>query len=357
MATKQSETNNDVELVTNHQKSGEVSTTTAATRELTDFLPNSSSTSVTNTPNPVREGDLGVDLSQDEIRQTRRSCYAKIAISALLVAFIIFVIVDSQTNRHVRSGITAFLNWIAENPGAGVVAFMLVYFIATIFFIPGSILTLGAGFVFGASFGSLGAGIVLGTVSVFFGASGGAIVAFLLGRYLLRDSVGRFSKKYTVLEALDNALAERGLRVMILLRLSPIIPFTAINYVAGVTAITFWSYTLALFAIIPGTVLYVFLGASAGSLAESANSDDNSTITIIVVVVGIIFGVLAVALTSYYARKELNKVLANRQAEIVNDHRQHDEESDVEAPQPALVEDLVDVEEAVKDTSVEKVTG
>ncbi|KAG7353338.1 SNARE associated golgi protein [Nitzschia inconspicua] len=271
--------------------------------------------------------ELPLEVTEEEVRKRRHSCWTKIAVAAVLAGFITFVIVDSQTNKYVRAGIKTFLQWIEENPGAGVVAFILVYFVATIVFIPGSILTLGAGFVFSASFGSLGVGILLGTMSVFIGASGGAIVSFLLGRYLFRDSVGKLSKKYSVFEALDKGLAEKGLRIMVLLRLSPIIPFNAINYVAAVTAISFRSYVLAMFAIIPGTLLYVFLGASTGSIADSASGGDNLTVTIVVVVVGLIFGVIAVGLTSYYARKELNKIVADRQGEIEVEQQPQDAES------------------------------
>jgi uncharacterized membrane protein YdjX (TVP38/TMEM64 family) len=326
-------TTSDIELGNpplNNWEANKASAITVLTRESTSFPPESPSPSGSSAP---EQSQVTTELTeQQQPCQSRRSCYAKIAVAAILAAFITFVIVDSQTNQHVRNGITIFLEWIEENPGAGVVAFMLVYFVATILFIPGSILTLGAGFVFSASFGSLGVGILLGTISVFFGASGGAIGSFLLGRYLFRDSVGILSKRYSVFEALDKALAEKGLRIMVLLRLSPIIPFNVINYVAGVTAISFWSYVLALFAIIPGTVLYVFLGASAGSLADSANSGDNLTVTIIVVVVGVIFGFLAIALTSYYAKKELNRVVASRQAEIEIEHEQLDEELVPETP-------------------------
>jgi uncharacterized membrane protein YdjX (TVP38/TMEM64 family) len=232
---------------------------------------------------------------------------AKIIVAILLVAFILFVILDSTIGEGwVGDTVTSFLEWIEENPVAGLFAFMIVYFVATVLFVPGSILTLGAGFVFANAFG-LGPGLLLGTLAVFFGASSGAIVAFLLGRFLLRDWVSRWTKKYTIFLALDKALAEKGFRIMALLRLSPIIPFNALNYIAGVTAVGFWSYVWSLFAILPGTLLYVFLGASAGSLTDSANSGDSMTVTIIVVVVGVVFGVMAVALTSYYARKELRK--------------------------------------------------
>jgi hypothetical protein len=54
--------------------------------------------------------------------------------------------------------------------------------------------------------------------------------------------------------------------------------------------------------------LFVFLGGSAGSLADSSSSDDNKTVTIIVVVLGTVFGIFAICLTSYYAKKELNQV-------------------------------------------------
>jgi uncharacterized membrane protein YdjX (TVP38/TMEM64 family) len=252
-------------------------------------------------------------------KEKRRSCYIKIIVGLILVGFITFVVIDSQTNRYVRNGITVFLEWIQQNPGAGVVAFMLVYFVATILFVPGSLLTLGAGFVFSASFGSLAIGVLLASISVFVGASTGAIAAFVLGRYLLRDAVGRLSAKYSTLQALDSAIEEKGFQIMLLLRLSPIIPFNVINYIASATAISFWNYCAACIGILPGTVLYCFLGASAGSLADSASSGDSMTITIVVVVVGVVFGIGAIALTSYYAKKELNKVIQQQQQQNTED--------------------------------------
>jgi len=171
-------------------------------------------------------------------------------------------------------------------------------------------------------------GVLLGALSVFFGASAGGIIAFILGRYLLRDWVKGLTTKYAIFEALDAALEEKGLRIMVLLRLSPIIPFNAINYIAGVTAISLRAYVFAMFAIIPGTVLYIFLGASAGSLADSASSGDgNSTLTIIVIVVGVVFGVAAIGATSYYAKKELNRVVEAQQTtadeDIEDDPNEH----------------------------------
>jgi len=245
--------------------------------------------------------------------ERRNSRIKKILFGIILLAFIVYAIVDSLTTGYIRTGVQTFLEWIEENPVPGIFVFMVVYLLATVLFVPGSILTLGAGFVFANAFG-LGFGVLLGTVSVFCGASAGAILAFLFGRYLLRDWVKDLTKNYAIFEALDTALEDKGFRIMTLLRLSPIIPFNAINYIAGVTAISLRDYVLAMLAILPGSILYVFLGASAGSLADSASSGDNVTITIIVIVVGIVFGVAAIVATSYYAKKELNRVVASRQA-------------------------------------------
>ena len=243
--------------------------------------------------------------------------WTKLLVAVLLVTVIVFVILDSTIGQGwVREGVNSFLEWIQLNPVPGLFVFILVYFAATILFIPGSILTLGAGFVFAMAFG-LGLGLLLGTLAVFVGASAGAILAFLIGRFLLRGWVTRLTKKYTIFQALDKALAQKGFRIMVLLRLSPIIPFNVLNYVAGITAVGFWEYVWALFAILPGTILYVFLGASAGSLTDIGRSGDHLTITIIVIVTGVFFGILAVALISYYARQELRR--ATQEAQDEND--------------------------------------
>merc|ERR1712166_1658175 len=107
-------------------------------------------------------------------------------------------------------------------------------------------------------------------------------------------------------------------------RLSPIIPFNVLNYVSGITGIKLFDYCIACIGMLPGTILYVFLGSSAGSLSEIGGNEEeideieeknDKTVTIIVIVVGIIFGILAVGVTPYYAKQEFNKVIAQKEAE------------------------------------------
>lgn len=288
---------------------------------------NSIQTSEANAETQPKEEENTIDGEQEDSPK-KAFPWVKVILGLLLLGFIIFVIVDSVTNGYVRDGIDSFLDWIEENSVAGIFCFMGVYFVATVLFIPGSILTLGSGFVFASAFG-LGAGLAVGVLAVFVGASLGATVSFLLGRYLLRDQAQRLTRKYAVFEALDIALQENGLKILFLLRLSPIIPFNAINYICGVTAVSLRDYVISLLGILPGTTLYVFLGASAGSLADSASSGDDTTVTIAVVVVGVVLGVVAVFLSARYAKKELNKITQQREAESANDV-----ENPSEGPEP-----------------------
>jgi len=232
-------------------------------------------------------------INIDAIATRKSYPWGKIIVGLILLSIIIFVIVDSVTNKYIISGFQTFLEWIEDNLVAGVFAFMGVYFVATVCFIPGSILTLGSGFIFGKAIG-LGPGVALATLAVFVGASLGAIVSFLIGRYVLRDWVmKRLVEKYPIIQALDEAFLQKGLKIFILLRLSPIIPFNAINYIGGVTNIRLVHYTLALFAILPGTILYCFIGAGAGSLSESEGAV-SGPVAVTSIVVGIVFGLLAV---------------------------------------------------------------
>ena len=253
--------------------------------------------------------------TEEELPTNRcRKNTARIMLAVTVLGFIIYVIVDSQQDNNVKRLSEDFLKWVEDNPAAGVFALIGVYFIATVLFVPGSLLTLGAGFVFGNSLG-LGLGVVLASVAVFFGASLGAIGAFLLGRYLLRDPIQRLSQKYPVSQAIDSALENHGFRIVTLLRLSPIVPFNAINYMLGVTAVPLREYILSCIGMLPGTVLFVFIGSSAGSIVESfSQSGGNKTLTIVLIVVGVIFGIGAVAVVTFYAKKELRKIIAENQA-------------------------------------------
>ena len=150
------------------------------------------------------------------------------------------------------------LVWIDSLGSWGAIAFIVLYIFATVAFLPGSILTLGAGVVFGVFFG---------TVYVFIGATLGAIAAFLVGRYFARDWIAQKIAGNQKFKAIDQAVGQEGFKIVLLTRLSPIFPFFLLNYAYGITGVSLKDYAIASVGMIPGTITFVYIGSLAGNLA------------------------------------------------------------------------------------------
>ena len=129
---------------------------------------------------------------------------------------------------HVQDVLKAALDWIGKLGPWGPVIFVSLYVVATVLFIPGSVLTLGAGAVFG---------VALGSVCVSISATLGATAAFLVGRYLARDAIARKIEKNEKFATIDRAVADEGWKIVFLTRLSPVFPFTLLNYAFGLTRV------------------------------------------------------------------------------------------------------------------------
>ncbi|TAF06853.1 MAG: TVP38/TMEM64 family protein [Nostocales cyanobacterium] len=192
------------------------------------------------------------------------------------------------------------LQWIDSLGTVGAIAFIAIYIIATIAFLPGSILTLGAGVVFGVAWGSL---------YVFLGATLGATAAFLIGRYLARNWVNSKIADHKKFAAIDNAVGREGLKIVLLTRLSPIFPFNLLNYAFGVTAVSLKDYFLGCVGMIPGTIMYVYIGSLAGNLAliGTENQPTNPTLTWIIRIVGFIATVAVTIYVTKIAKKALDQ--------------------------------------------------
>ncbi|MEB3290873.1 MAG: TVP38/TMEM64 family protein [Leptolyngbya sp.] len=150
------------------------------------------------------------------------------------------------------------LQWIEGLGWVGVLAFIGLYALATVAFVPGSALTLGGGAVFG---------LLKGTLAVFIGATLGAILAFWVGRYLARDWVRRQLEGREAFASMDQAVARAGFKIVLLTRLSPVFPFNLLNYAFGLTGVSLRDYALGSVGMLPGTLLYVYVGALVGDLA------------------------------------------------------------------------------------------
>jgi uncharacterized membrane protein YdjX (TVP38/TMEM64 family) len=184
----------------------------------------------------------------------------------------------------------------------GVIAFIVLYILATIAFLPGSILTLGAGVVFGVFFGS---------VYVFIGATLGAIAAFLVGRYLARDWVAQKIAENQKFKAIDQAVAREGLKIVLLTRLSPIFPFFLLNYAYGITGVSLKDYAIASVGMIPGTITFVYIGSLAGNLATLGNAPQtvNPVLEWTIRIIGFLATVAVTLYVTKLARRALDEAV------------------------------------------------
>jgi uncharacterized membrane protein YdjX (TVP38/TMEM64 family) len=189
----------------------------------------------------------------------------KLLLGILLVAAL-FVL---ARRFNVQDQVTDALEWIRGLGPAGPLIFLGIYVLATVLFLPGSILTLGAGVVFG---------LVKGAIICSISSTLGATCAFLVGRYLARGWVETKIDRNTRFKAIDAAVAREGWKIVGLTRLSPIFPFNLLNYAYGITKVSLRDYFLASWiGMMPGTILYVYMGALAGDLATLGTAGGAAT--------------------------------------------------------------------------------
>ncbi len=182
----------------------------------------------------------------------------------VLVALAVAAVVAAVT-LPIQEFLTRFLQWVDGLGAWGPLLVAAAYIPATVFFIPGSILTLGAGALFG---------VVVGTVAVSLGSTLGSTAAFLVGRFFAREWVAQKVAGNAKFAALDAAVGDQGFKIVLLTRLSPAFPYNMLGYMYGITNVKLLHYVVASWiGMLPGTVLYVYLGALAGSVAKAAAGD------------------------------------------------------------------------------------
>jgi uncharacterized membrane protein YdjX (TVP38/TMEM64 family) len=189
----------------------------------------------------ARKGDRNCQL-----RAWRKWAIAVAALAALAALFAVF---------DVRALMRHALDWIEGLGPWGPVLFVLLYIAATVLFIPGSALTLGAGAIFGVAKGSL---------LVSLASTLAAAAAFLVGRHFARVRVAKKIEGNATFAAVDRAVAEQGWKIVLLTRLSPAFPFSLLNYALGLTQVKFRDYIIASWiGMMPGTIMYVHVGSLA----------------------------------------------------------------------------------------------
>ena len=197
------------------------------------------------------------------------------------------------------------LDWIEGVVGGlGVTApfvFAGVYAIAVVLLVPGSALTLAAGALFGP---------VWGLVAASLGSTMGASAAFLVARLAGRDRFAQMLERHPRFRAVDSAISDGGWKVVAMLRLTPVVPFSISNYLFGLTAIRFVPYVLASWLfMLPGGFMYVYFGhvGRAGLAVASGAGPGSGTLTWTTRVVALVATVAVIVYVTSRARRALER--------------------------------------------------
>src|SRR5436309_6273158 len=221
-----------------------------------------------------------------------------------LVAAVVLVSIFVPVRRWQET----FQEWASEGPNQtlALVLLGLAYTPAALFLFPASLLTLGAGGLFG---------IVEGTLAVSLGSTLAACVVFLVGRTLARRWVEEKFAASPRFQALDRAVAANGFRIVLLTRLSPVFPYTLLNYAYSLTRVSFRDYLLASWVgMLPGTVMYVYLGRGAKGIVElivalfEGRAGENLEQTLFLFV-GLLATIAVTVLITRIARKALRETI------------------------------------------------
>lgn len=245
--------------------------------------------------------------------------------------------------------IEKFLLWVKENPGNGAAAFVLVYGICVVLLLPGTPLTLGGGYVYKVTYGLAG-GVTISTLLSLAGSLIGSCTCFILGRYIMRERVRKWGRKYPLFDSIDIAVSDNGFKIMCLLYLTPILPLGPVAYMCGTTSMPLFSFAAAKIGAAPLTLLYAFIGASTdtffGSSSTEGGGDDvgsegDTTKGAIhqkmgmdeethkkMVLFGLVLSILSMSLVSHVVKKELYKIF---------DKQKKDKQDKEEGPSGSLM--------------------
>lgn len=217
----------------------------------------------------------------------------------LLIVAVVAALIAAAWLLPVADWTTALAAEARDSGNTGVVLFFAAYVVSTVALLPGSLLTLAAGFAYGPVWGLA----IASPASVT-----GATCAFLLGRTLLRDWAASQAARSPRARAIDAAVAREGGKLVLLLRLSPLIPFNLLNYVLSLSRVSLGTYVVASFVgMLPGTALYVYLGSLAPAAAALASTDQKGgAIQTALYVAGLVATVAVVVIATRAARKALD---------------------------------------------------
>lgn len=260
---------------------------------------------MSSSPSPD-SSDHGSSRDQPEAPSAQNR-WQKIAL--VLVGIAVVVVLVRLLGPTLSPYITDFLDWVDSLGAWAPVVFVLGYALATIAFVPGSLLTMAGGVLFGLGFG---------TLWVFVGATLGSGAAFLIARYLARGAIEKRLDGNEKFELIDQAVAKEGRKIVFLLRLVPFFPFVWLNYGLGLTRVRFLDFLLGGLGMVPGTFLYVYYGKAIGSLAALGQGEtaERGTEQWVFLGLGLVAAIAVTTVITRIARRALAEATESTDADV-----------------------------------------
>ena len=238
------------------------------------------------------------ELLTDDHQMSQTLPKVALVVLLLAVAGTVFYVFGMQ---HISiKDIAASLDTLVRSYGPlGPVIFVAAYVAATLVLIPSTALTLAAGYLFGPGFG---------TALVSLAATLGASLAFLISRYLAQPYAKAKLQAYPRLESIEEQISAEGIKLVLLLRLAPLIPFTILNYALGVTDIAFVPYVAATWlGKLPGIFSSVYLGSTGRSIDAATSTGGIDKVSFALNAVGVVASIL------------VTKLLADKASAVLQD--------------------------------------
>jgi pyruvate/2-oxoglutarate dehydrogenase complex dihydrolipoamide dehydrogenase (E3) component/uncharacterized membrane protein YdjX (TVP38/TMEM64 family) len=227
----------------------------------------------------------------------------------LLLALLVVGVVTAVFFLPLRQWFMHLENYVQSLGPVGPLVVIVAYVICTVFFIPGSAITIGSGTLFG---------LMTGFLVVVIGANLGALCSFLLARTFLREKVARWADGNPKFRSLDQAIGKQGFKMVLLTRLSPVFPFVLLNYFLGLTAVRTRAYVLAnLIGMLPATFLFVYIGAAARDAIAGQMDASADFYQQILKYIGLLATVAVVVIVTRIARKALREAEQAREGGAV----------------------------------------
>ena len=216
------------------------------------------------------------------------------------LAFALVALVLLAIYLPLETWLTALIEWSQLNPNLAVLAFSGLIVVGMVLMFPVSIQAMAAGFIFGLN---------KGFVVMWLGGLIGFIAAFLVGRSLARPWIEKLAGRRPEFAAIDKAINQKGLVVVILARLSQILPYNLLNYSFGLTSVSLRDYILgSAVGMLPGIFMFVFIGTTATDIAAIMSGElELGDYDLWIVGFGILAVAIAVTVIARVAKKALNE--------------------------------------------------